>query len=214
MILLFIGPSGSGKDTQADILARDFGYKIISTGELLRTEMANKTELGVQAETYVNQGKWVPDAIVYEVLGNYLQKLDSKNIILTGVVRTPEQVELLDSSLQKIGTELNKVVYFELSPEESVKRLSGRWICPKDNQNYHTIYKPSKIEGVCDLCGTKLIQREDDKPVAILKRLEEFKKNNEKILEKYKLVNKLLKLDASLSIEEISNNLLKELNLK
>ncbi len=214
MSLLFIGPSGSGKDTQADVLARDFGYQIVSTGDLLRAEMANKTPLGIEAEKYVNQGRWVPDEIVYEILGNKVKNINTDKVIFTGVVRTPEQVELLDSTLSSSGKVLEKVVYFELSPDEAIKRLSNRWICPKDNQNYHTIFKPSKVEGVCDKCGTKLIQREDDKPEAILKRLEEFKKNNENILEKYKKQNKLLKLDASFSIQEVSNNLLKELNLK
>lgn len=213
MILLFIGPSGSGKDTQAEILSDKFGFKTISSGDLLRKEVASNSELGKELETTLASGKWVDDKIVFQLVAKELSNTKVENIILTGVVRTESQIELLDEALKKSNKTLDRVVYFQLSDEEAVKRLSGRLVCPVDGSNYHTQFSPPKVTGVCDQCGGNLETRSDDKPEAIKSRLLEFERTVLPILDRYTSRGQLINISAAPDILTIHNQLIKDLGL-
>jgi adenylate kinase len=149
MVLLFIGPSGSGKDTQAEILAEKQNFDVISTGDLLRAEMHSGSELGIEIRGYVDQGKWAPDDITYKLLENYLEQNKPENIILTGAVRRESQIPLLNKALENQGLKLDKVVFFDLSDNEVMDRLSirGRQDDVPENiqsriQEFHDTTKP------------------------------------------------------------------------
>ena len=126
MILLFIGAPGSGKDTQAEFVARDYGYEIVSTGQLFRDEVAKSSELGRKLDAIMSAGQLVEDALVYEILGNHLRECPNQNVILTGVVRTLPQVQMLADTLTSINRQLDKVVYIEIPPAEVTSRLLDR----------------------------------------------------------------------------------------
>lgn len=212
MILLFIGPSGSGKDTQADLLNRDYLYSRVSTGELIRDISTGDQEMQKVIRSAMNEG-FLSDNFVFGLLQMYLNHFKFEKIILSGVVRRYTQIDLLDFSLGKIERKLEKVIYFNLSDEESIKRMSGRVVCPVDETNYNLITNPPKVYMRCDKCGAELIRREDDNEVSVRKRLYDFHRDNDEIIEEYKKRNMLINIDASKNIEEIYIDIKRELAL-
>lgn len=203
----FIGPSGCGKDTQAELLSEVYKIPNISTGDVLRDLYERKDQLGIEAANYWLDGHWVPDELMTLILEKQLNGNDCKNgFILNGYPRTFEQVQIYDSELNS-KFPLNAVVYFDLSDEEAVKRLSNRRVCPKCGDIYHLIFKPSKDNAKCDSCDAILEQREDDKKELILERLASFRKSIEDILNFYENKNLLIKIDAAPSIKEIHQTL-------
>ncbi len=200
MKLIFLGPPGSGKGTQAKILSEKIGIPQISTGDIFRTNIKNKTELGIKAQEYNDKGILVPDEITNNMVKERLEKEDcSKGYILDGYPRTINQAEFLDN-IQVIG----KVINFELSEEEVVKRISGRRTCLNCGAMYHIMFKKPQKENVCDKCSNEIIQREDDKPEAVIKRLEEYHKKTEPLINYYTVKKLIINVDASPSIEEVS----------
>lgn len=212
MNLVFLGASGSGKDTQAELLVKQFGYTRLSTGDLLRMLTHGESEMQKIIKLAMNDG-FLNDSFMYGLLEIYFKYSKLNNAILSGVVRSVNQVELLDIALKKNGMTVDKAVYFELSDAEAIKRLSGRRYCPNCKENYHKEFKPEKIEGKCDFCNSLLATREDDNPESIKKRLTDFHKENDLIIEKYKNRGILEVIDASPSIEEIYKILLLKLGL-
>jgi len=181
MIIVFFGPPGSGKGTIASIVKKELGIPHISTGDLLREEIKNKTDLGIKAKAYMDRGELVPDDIVLEVLKRRIEKPDcKKGFILDGYPRNVEQAKTLDRMFK-----IDYIFNFVLSEEEIIRRLSNRRICPKCGAIYNLISMPPKTPGICDQCGTALIQREDDKPQSIRERLEVYRKQTEPVLEYY-----------------------------
>ncbi len=211
--MLFLGPSGSGKDTQAEKLADMCGYEVIGTGEMFRDEEIRSTEIGQKAFEYWGKGKWVPDDIVYELFTEWLKKYDpSKPWIFSQVVRTVPQIKLLDDLLLKnFNRKIDKVVYFSLSSDAAIERMSLRRYCPKCGRDYHLKYKKPKNGDVCDDDGSKLITRDDDHPEAILSRLNEFETKVKPVLEEYKKRGLLMEVDAAPSIDEIHEFLIRAL---
>lgn len=207
MVLLFLGPKGSGKDTQASILADTMGFQSISTGALFRKEIAAETELGKQSKALYDEGKLVTDELVFAILEKNLSELDSDDIILNGVIRNSNQVEPVETILSKLGKDIDMAIAFNLSDEEAIKRLANRWTCPKCNRVYHTIYDPPKQEGICDIDGEQLIQREDDKPDAVRSRLNEDRVKTGPVIEHYREKGMLHEIDASQSIDDIAEQL-------
>lgn len=205
MIILFIGPSGSGKDTQAAMLEDQFGFTSISTGQLLRDELSSGSELGEEIKSYINKGKWAPDEIVYKMVENFISKHNSDNFILTGAIRRHSQISLLDNALKEIDQELNMVIHFELSEETAIERLSKRVIDPKTGNIYHKEFNPPPA-------GVEVIVREDDKPEAIKSRMNEFNSTFKPILEEYKNREILKTMDASKPIDEINKNIIDLIN--
>lgn len=213
MVLLFIGPSGSGKDTQAELLRDEYGFKIVSTGAVLRLAAMENSPEGNQITKDIEDGKFVADELMYRRLGNHLKDLDISKLILTGAVRREHQVELLDELLTSLGTKLDKVVYIDLSDEAAVERLANRLYCPVDKTIYHLDSKPPKVAGRCDKCGGQLIKRSDDYPEAIKERLAEFHDSNREILAKYEQRGQLLRVDGAPGIEEVHRQVVDGLGL-
>lgn len=210
MNLVFLGASGSGKDTQAELLVQKYNYERISTGDLLRMLCEGENKIQQMVKLAMNAG-FLNDKFVYGLLEMYFMYYGSENFILSGVVRTLNQVELLDSALKISNKKVDKAVYFELSDAEAIHRISGRLYCPNCKSNFHKEFNPPKVENVCDNCEMKLLIREDDNPESIANRLRDFHKDNDKIIESYRERGILLVMDASKSIEEIHKDLLKAL---
>jgi len=205
MIYLFIGMPGSGKDTQAELLEEKYGFTVISTGDLFRDEIEVDTELGRRITEVVDGGGLVDDEIVYELMGNKLESMDSDKIIMTGVVRRPAQVEMLDEVLVRLGKKLGRVVVFELSEETAIERISGRRQT-EDGELYHVKYNPPPE-------GVELIQREDDKPENVKVRFGHFNKHDQPIIEEYDKRGILIRVDATPSIDDVHQAVVRQLGL-
>ena len=202
MIVTFLGIQGAGKDTQADLLVDRLGFKKITTGGLLREASKHDPILAQKLKT----GELISDELVADLLKKELEKLIKKgqtNIVLSGFPRTLKQVEILDKILRELNTKLDRVVLFNLSEDEALKRLSYRRTCPKCGRVYHLIYNPPKKDGVCDIDGAKLYQRDDDTPEAIKVRFKKYYENINPIIDVYKKRGILVSIDASPTIEEI-----------
>ncbi|GBC89187.1 MAG: adenylate kinase [Hydrogenobacter thermophilus] len=207
MILVFLGPPGAGKGTQAKMLSEELGFKHISTGDMLREAVKNATPLGLKAKEYMDRGDLVPDDLVIAMVEQVVLK--EKKVILDGFPRTIAQATSLDSMLKKHGREVNKVILFEIDDEVIVDRLTGRRICPNCGAVYHLKFSPPKEDQICDICGTKLIQRQDDTEEVIRRRLEVYRRQTAELIDFYKRQNKLISLDAQKSIEELYKDLKK-----
>ncbi len=210
MNLLFIGPSASGKDTQAELLVKNNGYIRVSSGDLIRDISEGERDIHKALRKGMNEG-FLPDRIIYGVLEIYLKYLNHENLILSGVVRRVSQIDQLDTVLKEADTKLDEVMYFELTDEEVVNRITGRRYCPKCHTNYHVTFNPPKVKDICDVCGSNIVLREDDNVDSTKKRLEAFHKDNDLILEEYEKRGILKRIDASKSIEEVYKEVLDSL---
>lgn len=176
MNLILLGAPGAGKGTQAEKICEKLSIPAISTGNMLREAMANGTEMGLQAKSFIDAGKLVPDEVVIGIIRERLAVEDCRNgFILDGFPRTIPQAEALDN----MGVRIDKVIDIEVSDEKIAARLSGRRVCLKCGATYHTEYKKPKTEGVCDVCGDELVQRKDDMPETVLDRLKTYHEQTE-----------------------------------
>lgn len=210
MVILLIGPSGSGKDTQAELLVDKYEFVRVSTGDLLRDISNGENEIQKIIKQAMNEG-FLADNFVFGLTQIYLEHLAATKLLLSGVVRRLTQIELLDETLDAVGKKLDKVIYFDLNDEEAIRRMSGRLICDACGENYHLIFNPPHKVDTCDKCGAKLTRREDDNPEAIKNRLADFHKDNDEILANYEARGMLIKIDASSGIEEIHREVVKAL---
>jgi len=213
--ILFHGPSGCGKDTQVELLENKYGFQNIGTGDMIRKLFAEGDEDAILATEYTTQGKFVPNEIIYnKMFPKWLDRFDvSKHWALVSVVREVGQIKFLDALLEEKGRKLDTFVHFTLSPEVAIERMSVRTYCPNCGMTFHPKFKQEKVQGVCDKCGTKLIQRDDDKPEKIKERLREYNRTIEPILKVYRKRGVLVEVDAAPSIEEIHKELIKVLGL-
>lgn len=208
MILILLGPPGSGKGTQAKKLSADRGWPQLSTGDMLRAAIRNGTELGLKAKSFMDQGALVPDEVVIGLIAERTKEADcSKGFILDGFPRTIPQAQALDQMLASAGKSVGRVVLFEIQDQELVARLSGRRTCPKDGNMYHVATAKPKADGVCDQCGTALIQRDDDQPAVIQKRLGVYHQQTSPLADFYRAQNKLRAIDAACSPERVTGDL-------
>lgn len=172
MNLIFLGAPGAGKGTQAEIVCDKLGIPAISTGNMLREAVKNGTPAGLAAKECMDKGDLVPDEIVIGILKDRIAKDDcKKGFILDGFPRTVEQAE----ALEKMGVKIDKVIEISVPDEKIIARMSGRRVCEGCGASYHLEHKPTKVEGVCDSCGAKVVQRVDDKPETVLSRLETYR---------------------------------------
>ncbi len=197
MNLVFLGPAGSGKGTQAKKLERDFGVVQISTGDLLREAVRNGTELGQLAAPLIQQGRLVPDEVVIGIIEERFEDDGLRaGFLLDGFPRTLPQAEALDRMLDRIGRRVDKVLSLEVPHEILIERITGRRSCPKDGSVYHVVNSPPKREGICDRCGTALIQRNDDTREKLERRLEAFRVEIPRVKEHYREKGLLAEIPA------------------
>ncbi|MFP4528945.1 MAG: adenylate kinase [Candidatus Kapaibacterium sp.] len=175
MKMIFLGPPGAGKGTQCANIIEDFGVTQLSTGDILRANRKQGTELGKQAESYMAEGKLVPDEIIINMIKEELAKPDlAEGYILDGFPRTVPQAEALDTLLSGMGQKLDTVLVLEVPNEELIGRLTARRTCKDCGKSYHLKFNPPSKEGICDSCGGELFQRPDDQEAPIRKRLEVY----------------------------------------
>lgn len=204
MRVVFLGAPGVGKGTQADRVVAAFKGVKISTGDLLREAVRNQTTLGREAKGYMDQGKLVPDSVVIGLVREKLAGLSGANgFILDGFPRTVVQAEELDRVLASANTPLNRVINFQVSREDVVRRLSGRRSCPKCQATFHTDFAPSKKGAACDRCGEPLVQRSDDRPEAIETRLKVYEEQTAPLIRYYRDRQLLSELDGSGTVDAV-----------
>ena len=207
MRLVFIGPPGIGKGTYASAVSRVYGIPHVSTGDIFREEIKKGSELGLRIKGYVDRGELVPDDIVIEVVKKRLSEKDcAKGFILDGFPRTLRQARALDEI-----TRIDLVLNFTAPDEVIIDRISGRRICRKCGAIYHVKYIPPKTPGVCDSCGGPLIQRDDDRPEVVARRLELYRRQFAPIIDYYRAKGVLLDVDASEQAEKVIPRILKVL---
>jgi adenylate kinase len=204
MNLVFLGPPGAGKGTQAKTVSADFSLPHISTGDILRENVAAGTELGAKAKGYMDSGALVPDDLVVSMVAERLTRDDCANgFILDGFPRTTAQAEALAANLDESGRKLDGVLYFKVDDEKVVGRLSGRRMCRGCGAGYHLEYMPPAAEGVCDKCGGELYQRDDDKAETVRARLKVYYAQTAELIDYYRERGLLKEVDASLSPEAV-----------
>jgi len=208
--LALFGPQGSGKGTQAEMLAKKYNLQVLSTGDIFRNEIKKQTELGKLAESLINGGRLVPDEITNKIVLGELAKEKYKNgFILDGYPRNMDQLTYLEKN---VGLDL--AIELAINDEEVVKRLASRRVCSKCGAIYNISNKPPRKEGVCDLCGGKIEAREDDKPEAIKKRLAIYHGETESILKYYSGKGKLKRVSGASSIEKVFEEIARGLEEK
>lgn len=206
--IIMLGAPGAGKGTQARQLGLRYSIPHISTGDILRDSVKNRTSLGLKAKSYLDKGKLVPDEVIIDVVKERLSKDDCRSgFILDGFPRTIPQAESLNSHTPDV-----RVINIHVDEAELVKRLSGRRVCRKCGANYHIIYSPPTNEGICNMCGGELYQRDDDTEDTIKARLQIYKNQTAPLIEYYKKRNILFTVSGRGSIQDIFNEILKVLN--
>lgn len=208
MRVVFLGAPGVGKGTQADRLSTDFHRPKISTGDLLREAVGNKTALGMEAKRHMDSGGLVPDAVVVGIVREKIgQPACLKGFILDGFPRTVPQAEELSKMLQSCGSALDRVVYFEVPREDIVRRLSGRRSCSKCQSVFHVDFAPPAKAGICDRCGGALVQRNDDKPETVEARLKVYDDQTAPLISYYRGQGLVSTLDGFGSVDVVYERL-------
>lgn len=203
-----LGAPGAGKGTQAKMISEKYGIPHISTGDIFRANIKNGTELGKKAKSYMDQGLLVPDELVVDLVVDRVQKEDCKEgYILDGFPRTIPQAEALDAALGE--DKIDYALDIEVPDDHIIKRMSGRRACVGCGATYHLVYNPTKTEGVCDVCGEKLILRDDDKPETVQKRLDVYHEQTQPLIDYYKKAGCLVEMDGTLDINVVFENVVK-----
>ena len=204
MNLIFLGPPGAGKGTQAKLLSNFSGIPQISTGDILRAAVRDESPMGVRAKSYMDSGALVPDEVVVGIAEERLSQGDcDKGFILDGFPRTVAQAESLSEMLERMGKTITAVISIAVDEEELLERISGRRACEKCGKVYHLVYEPPKDITKCDLCGGILYQRDDDKKETMRKRLDEYRQKTAPLIEYYSGKGLLEEISGTGSIEEI-----------
>ena len=204
MKIIMLGAPGAGKGTQAKRIAEKYTVPHISTGDIFRANIKNGTELGKKAKTFMDQGLLVPDELVVELVADRIQQDDCKNgFVLDGFPRTIPQAEALDEALKAMGTAMDYAIDVDVPDENIVRRMSGRRACLECGATYHLVSIPTKVEGICDVCGSEIVLREDDKPETVQKRLEVYHEQTQPLIDYYKGQNILKTVDGAKPMEEV-----------
>lgn len=209
MNLVLFGPPGAGKGTQAKRLEEKYGIAQLSTGEMLRAEVAEQTDVGRAADVLMKEGNLVPDALITSMINRRLDHDDCRNgFILDGFPRTVAQAEALDDMLTAKGIKLDHVLSIEVEDEAMVERIVGRFTCAQCGEGYHETFKRPKVEGVCDLCGsTEFVRRSDDNAETVRQRLKAYYQETEPVLRYYENHGLVETVDGMGSIDEVTKQL-------
>jgi adenylate kinase len=206
--LILLGPPGAGKGTQAEKLEDDFHLPYIASGNMLRAAVDEGTDLGTQAKEYMDRGDLVPDELLIGIVLESVQGDGCKDgFLLDGFPRTSGQAGALDEALGRLGRKLTAALLIEVPDEVIVRRLSGRRVCKKENHVYHVDANPPKHEGVCDIDGSKLIQRDDDKPETVEKRLRVYHESTAPLIDYYQDNGVLRRFDGTRDATEVHDHL-------
>lgn len=212
MRMILLGPPGCGKGTQAKMLIETYGIPQVSTGDILREELSQKTPLGLEAKTYMDKGALVPDGLVIRIIEGRLKKADCKGgFILDGFPRTLAQAEALEKTLAGMNLQIEHVLSIEVDDAELIRRLTGRRICRQCGGSYHLMFNPPRQEGRCDACGGELYQRDDDKEETIRKRIVVYQSQTEPLISFYQKKGILHAIPGVGSIDDIKGKILRAL---
>lgn len=210
--IVLLGPPGAGKGTQAKVLAEKFGLPHISSGDIFRENIKNNTELGKLAQSYIHQGELVPDDLTIEMIRDRFLRPDCNNgAILDGFPRTPAQADALCNMLKDFNGKVDLVPFISAPQNVLIKRLAGRWTC-RAGHVYHDRFNPPKQAGICDIDGSELYQRDDDKAETVTHRIEVYLKQTTPLIDYYKERGVLVQINGFAPIEEVSKQLLSALD--
>ena len=202
MKIIMLGAPGAGKGTQAKKIAAQYSIPHISTGDIFRANIKNNTELGQKAKTYMDKGELVPDSLVVDLIMDRFKEADCANgYVLDGFPRTIPQAEALDNALKANGEKVDFAINVEVPDENIINRMSGRRACVGCGATYHIKYNPTKVEGVCDACGEKLILRDDDKPETVKNRLSVYHEQTQPLIDYYNKAGVLAEVDGTKDME-------------
>jgi adenylate kinase len=208
-VLVLLGAPGAGKGTQAHILARHLGLPRVATGDLFRAALRDGTPLGIAAREYMDRGALVPDDVTVKMLLERLAAPDAaRGVILDGFPRTRGQAEALDRALAERDTAVEAALLVDVPADELLRRLSGRWLCEEAGHTYHETAYPPRVAGICDICGSRLIQRDDDRPDVVRARLEKQLGALEEVVDHYRAAGLLQVVDGRRPIAAVSSDLL------
>ncbi|MCF8565988.1 adenylate kinase [Alicyclobacillus tolerans] len=203
MQIMLLGLPGAGKGTQASRIVEEFHIPHISTGDMFRAAIAQKTPVGLEVKQYLDSGRLVPDELTIRVVQERLSQGDAKNgFLLDGFPRTLPQAQALDELLNRLGRPLNRVLYIHVPENVLMARLTGRRICRSCGATYHVVFQPPKVEGVCDKCGGELYQRSDDTPDAVKTRLEQYAQTAP-LVDYYRDRKLLTQVDGERPVEDV-----------
>lgn len=201
---ILLGPPGAGKGTQAVKIVEKYNIPHISTGDIFRENIKNKTELGNRAKAYMDRGELVPDELVVEIATDRLTKDDCKNgFLLDGFPRTIFQAEKLDEFLTKRGEKIDKVINIDVEKDALVKRITGRRVCKSCGASYHVVNIPPKKDGVCDLCSGELVQRADDTEETVLNRIDVYNKQTKPLVDYYDKAGVIINIDGNKDLDDV-----------
>jgi adenylate kinase len=206
--LVLLGPPGAGKGTQAERLAEDFGLPYIATGNMLRDAVREESELGAKAKEYMDRGDLVPDELFIEMIKERLDRPDAAGgFILDGFPRTGRQAEALDDELKQVDRQLSAALLIDVPEDEVVRRISGRRVCVKGQHNFHVDFDPPKHPDRCDVDGSRLVLRDDDKAEVVQHRLGEYRQKTEPLIDYYDNQQILRKIDGSRSPDQVHDQI-------
>ncbi|MFZ5908832.1 MAG: adenylate kinase [Chloroflexota bacterium] len=210
--IVLLGPPGVGKGTQAKVLAERIGLVHVSSGDLFRENIKNQTELGQLAQSFINKGELVPDDVTIAMIRERLARPDcGKGAILDGFPRTPAQADALKQMLAGFGGDVDSVPYITAEADVLISRLSGRWTCRANGHVFHATFNPPKQPGVCDLDGSELYQRDDDKAETVTRRIQVYLEQTAPLIAYYRQAGKLVEIDGTQPIEQVTDALVKAL---
>lgn len=209
MNIILMGLPGAGKGTQASEIVKKFPIPHISTGDMFRKAIKDETDLGKEAKSYMDRGELVPDEVTVGIVKERISEDDAKKgFLLDGFPRTIDQAESFSQIMSELDREIDAVINIEVPEEELMNRLTGRRICEKCGTTYHLVFNPPKVDGICDIDGGKLYQREDDNPETVSNRLSVNVKQSKPILEYYNNKGVLKNIDGSKDIDEVTNDVI------
>ena len=210
MKIIMLGAPGAGKGTQAKMIAEKYGLPHISTGDIFRANIKNGTELGKEAKEYMDKGLLVPDELTVRLLLDRVAKDDCRNgYVLDGFPRTIPQAEVLDAELAKLGEKVDYAINVDVPDENIVNRMSGRRACLSCGATYHIVSIPPKKEGICDVCGSELVLRDDDRPETVQKRLTVYHEQTQPLIDYYKAAGVLAEVDGTKDLEAVFQDIVK-----
>lgn len=208
MNIIFMGPPGAGKGTQSDFIVANYGLVHISTGDIFRDAIKNETKLGLEAKSYLDSGKLVPDSLTINIVKERLAQSDVNNgFLLDGFPRTIEQAKALDIMLEESNRKIDLVLNLEANFDALIERLTARRMCKDCKTSYHLEFNPPKVSGVCDKCGGELYQRSDDNEEKAIVRLNTYNEETKPLIEYYEKTGLLRNVNGLLSIEKVFENI-------